>query len=98
MADPRYGGRADKAKLVENGTVQRLSEKLDRILDDFPPPLVVDPTKPDPVIPHVLMGHLAWAWAVIVLYQPFSQVSRAVPDGAYENIGIIAMTVSPITS
>jgi hypothetical protein len=46
------------------------------------------------VLPHILMVHLAFSWTVILLYQPFSQVTRAVPDGPFEKIGLIAMTVS----
>lgn len=93
----RYTGRADKAALVESGTVQRFSDTLDRMLDGLPPALVVDSSKPDPVLPHILMVHLAWAWTVILLYQPFSQVSRAGTDGPFQNIGTVAMTVSSIS-
>lgn len=42
------------------------------------------------------MGHFAFSWTVILLYQPFSQVTRAVPDGPFEKIGLIAMTVSSL--
>lgn len=94
FADLRYAGRADKAALVESGTVQRFSDTLTRILDGLPPPLVVDSSKPDPVLPHILMVHLAWAWTVILLYQPFSQVFREGAHGPYQNIGMLAMTVS----
>jgi len=91
-------GRADKSSLVESGTVQRFSDTLDGWLDGLPAPLVVNPSASDPVLPHILMIHLAWAWIVILLYQPFSQVvSRANGgiSGSYQsNMGIIAMTVS----
>ncbi|BEI84463.1 hypothetical protein CcaverHIS002_0410670 [Cutaneotrichosporon cavernicola] len=87
-----YAGRADKSALVENGTVERFSDTLDRILEDLPSELSVDPTKPDPVLPHILMVHLTFSWTVVLLYQPFSQVTRAVPDGDFERIGLIAMT------
>ncbi|TXT07674.1 uncharacterized protein COLE_04598 [Cutaneotrichosporon oleaginosum] len=87
-----YAGRSDKSALVENGTVERFSDTLDRILEGMPACLHVDPTRADPVLPHILMGHLAFSWTVILLYQPFSQVTRAVPDGPFEKIGLIAMT------
>lgn len=50
----------------------------------------------EPTLPHVLMINMAWAWTVIVLYQPFSQIVSRERDIAtqYQNIGTLAMTVS----
>lgn len=109
VAHSRYTGQADKSALVESGIVQRFrwvdvlyqltrSDTLDGWLESLPAPLVVDSTVPDPVLPHVLMIHLAWSWIVILLYQPFSQVASRPQEhpGLYDDQGTLAMTVSQL--
>jgi hypothetical protein len=57
-------------------------------------PLVVDDTASMPVLPHILMVHLAWAWVLITLYQPFSKVRSDSDPTTEHNFGALAMTVS----
>ncbi|WOO85324.1 Nitrogen assimilation transcription factor nit-4 [Vanrija pseudolonga] len=88
-----YSGRSDKTALVREGTVQRWAETLDGWLDGLPRPLLVAPASPDPVVPHILMIHLAWAWIVILLFRPFSQVVSKSPGNSHAvDISTAAMT------
>ncbi|MDN8677461.1 hypothetical protein Q0N25_13825, partial [Staphylococcus aureus] len=64
-------------------------------LDGLPRPLLVAPASPDPVVPHILMIHLAWAWSVILLFRPFSQVVSKSPGNSHAvDFSTAAMTVS----
>lgn len=98
LTDTSYATSRERKSLIEPAVVQRYSDALSKWYEELPAPLRVNTNSNIPVLPHILMVHLGWAWITILLYQPFSQVvSRAGLQGLpgqYHHMGSIAMTVS----
>nr|XP_019046774.1 hypothetical protein I302_03377 [Kwoniella bestiolae CBS 10118]OCF25704.1 hypothetical protein I302_03377 [Kwoniella bestiolae CBS 10118] len=54
-------------------TIRGYHARLNSWLDDLPPTFQVDAGSSAAALPHVIMLHMAWAWIMILLLQPFCQ-------------------------
>ncbi|WOO80275.1 Nitrogen assimilation transcription factor nit-4 [Vanrija pseudolonga] len=86
-----YSSGVNRSLLVQNGTVDRLSQALEDWGQTLRSEPALDLTQSTPPLPHILLLHIGLEWVNVLLFQPFSQVSAR---GAAQDLAIanIAMT------
>nr|ADE10063.1 transcription factor [Tremella fuciformis] len=91
-----YSVRCEKRLLVTSGQIHQFNDALDSWRESLPRPLLIASQATDPVLPHIIMLHLAWSWVIILLFQPFSQFAARSPNtgriAPFGEISTVAMT------